>query len=72
MAGIGRTPRFEDPRIAGRSLDRRLAIVTPERFNHTGILPPAREYEGRIVYVGGTTKRLYMSDGSNWRQVTVV
>lgn len=71
MAGRGRTERT-DIAVAMRENDRARGIVQPFNLSHTSKLPPARDYEGRIYYIGGVTKRLYMSDGSTWRQITIV
>lgn len=59
------------PQAADRMADRNQGVVTPTRVNDTSALPPATQYEGRLMWVSGTVKALYVSDGTNWKKVTV-
>jgi len=67
MAAIGRT-RFtgNDRRNLFRALDRATRIVRPKPVNDTSLLPPARDNMGRIMFVAGSVKAFYYSDGATW------
>lgn len=54
-----------------RHIDRSLKVIKPERFSTATALPPAREYEGIIVYALDT-KLMYMSNGTTWKEIQVV
>lgn len=79
MSGYGRPRRFAGSRKAEdlvstietgmREMSRAAPYVKPKMANDTSLLPPARDNEGVFMYVKGTIRRMYYSDGSTWRQI---
>lgn len=71
---IGRTV-LKGPRTplwgALRSLDRGQKVAQTSIVGDTSQLPPAAKYEGRFMWVGGTVKAMYLSNGTAWKKVTV-
>jgi len=67
MGAIGRN-RFvgADRRTILRLIDRSMQIVKPKPVHHVALLPPARDNEGRIMFVAGATKAFYYSNGTSW------
>ena len=57
--------------LVSRVASRTNNVVKPTQVNDTSTLPPATQYEGRLMWVSGTVKALYVSDGTNWKKVTV-
>lgn len=54
-----------------RSLDRGQKVNQTGSVGDVSALPPASKYEGRFVWVSGTVKAMYVSDGTAWKKVTV-
>lgn len=72
MAAIGRNLwSVFSTQAQARADNRTQRLIQPTRVNDTSALPPATQYEGRMFWVSGTVKALYVSDGTNWKKVTV-
>lgn len=72
MAAIGRNMWSVFSTAAQARADNRTQrLILPTRYNDTSALPPATQYEGRMVWVSGTVKALYVSNGTDWKKVTV-
>jgi len=72
MAAIGRNLwSYFTPQAQARADNRTQRLIVPTRANDVSALPPATQYEGRLMWVSGTVLALYVSDGTNWKKVTV-
>ena len=70
MRGIGRGRiTGNDRRNLFRLQDRGAKVMAARPVHHTSFLPSAREYPGRIMYVAGSIKAFYWSNGSVWTAI---